>query len=84
MSAARNKLIAAVVVGDLRFRRQVEHLHRLGPRATAELLAEIGVERSIMTIIDRKLATYAGLDPAAVEAIGGGDFWPAPLREVPQ
>ncbi len=69
---------------DLRFRRQVEHLHRLGPRATAELLTEIGVERSIMTIIDRKLDRYVDLDPAAVEAVGGGDFWPAPLREVPR
>ncbi len=84
MSAVPKMMVAAVVVGDLRFRRQVEHLHRLGPRATAELLAEIGVERSIMTIIDRKLDRYVDLDPAAVEAVGGGDFWPAPLREVPR
>ncbi len=69
---------------DVRFRRQVEHLHRLGPRATAELLAEIGVERSIMTIIDRKLDRYVDLDPATVEEVGGGEFWPAPLREVPR
>ena len=74
--------IAAVVVADLRFRRQVERLHRLGPRVVAELLAEIGAERSITTIIDRKLDTYAGLDAEAIEAAAGDGFWPAPLSEV--
>ncbi len=66
--------VAAEVVADLRFRRRVERLHQLGPRATAELLAEIGVERSITTIIDQKLERYVYLDPAAVEAAGGGEF----------
>ena len=73
---------AAEVMADLRFRRRVERLHRLGPRVTAELLAEIGVERSIMTVIDRKLATYVSIEPAAIEAAGGTRFWPAPLREA--
>ena len=74
--------IAAEVVADIRFRRQVLRLHRLGPRATAELLAEIGAERSITTIIDRKLDTYAALDPEAIEAAGGDKFWPVPIHEV--
>ena len=74
--------IAAEIVADLRFRRRVERLHRLGPRATAELLAEIGAERSITTIIDQKLNCYTELDPTALEAAGGTRFWPAPLREV--
>ena len=72
----------ADVVADLKFRRQVERLHALGPRATAELLAELGAERSIATIIDQKLDCYTEMDPAAIEAIGGGDFWPLPLRAV--
>ena len=76
------KLVAADVVADLRFRRQVERLHRLGPRAVAELLAEIGAERSITTIVDRKLDRYTDLDPAALEATGGDKFWPTPVREV--
>ncbi len=38
--------VAAEHVADLKFRRAVERLHNLGPRATAELLAEIGAERS--------------------------------------
>jgi hypothetical protein len=82
MNPARNKLIAANVVSDLRFRRQVQHLHRLGPRATVELLAEIGAERSITNIIDRKFATYAGIEPEALEAARGDKFWLAPIHVV--
>ena len=74
--------VAAVIVSGLRFRRQVERVHALGPRVTAELLAELGAERSIATIIDRKLAIYADLDPEVIAAAGGDDFWPAPLHEV--
>ena len=73
---------AAEVVADLRRRRHVQRLHRLGDRALAELLAEIGAERGITTIIDRKLERYAELEPKALEAAGGDDFWPVPVREV--
>ncbi len=75
-------LCAAEVVADLKFRRQVEHLHDLGPRVVGELLAEIGAERSIMTLIDRKIDTYAALKPEALKSTGGSGFWPAPLRQV--
>ena len=72
---------AASIVADLRFRHQVEHLHRLGARAVGELLAEISIERGIRTVVDRKLERYAEIEPEALEAVGG-DFWPLPLREV--
>ncbi len=75
-------VVAADAVADLRFRHQVERLHRLGPRVTAELLAEIGVECLIRTVIDRKLATYVSIKPEAIEAAGGGEFWPAPIHGV--
>ncbi len=81
-AAAIEKPVKADAVADLRFRRRVERLHRLGPRAVAELLAKIGAKRSITTIVDQKLATYAELDPAALEAAGGDKLWPAPVREV--
>ncbi len=74
--------VAAETVADLRFRREVKRLHRLGDRALGEFLAELGAERSITTIIHRKLDCYADLDPAAIEAAGGDKFWPVPIREV--
>ena len=74
--------VAAEVAADLRFQRRVERVHALGPRATAELLAELGAERSIMTLIDQKLGSYAELDPEVLKVAGGDDFWPAPLYEV--
>lgn len=76
--------VAAEIVADLWFRRQIENLHRLGPRAVGELLAEIGAERSIQTVIDKKLDRYAQLDPEALEAAGAGGFWQPPLHVVPR
>ena len=73
---------AAEIIANMKFCRQVERLHRLGPRVTAELLAEIGTERSIQTVIDRKLERYIELDAEALTATGGGRFWPVSLREV--
>ena len=74
--------VAAEVVADLRFRRRVQQVHRLGDRVFGELLAEIGAERGIQTIIDQKLEHYAELDPQALEVAGGNGFWQPPLREV--
>ncbi len=74
--------IAAEVVADLSFRRDVQQVHRLGDRVFGELLAELGAERGIQTIIDQKLNKYASLDPKALEVTGGDDFWPAPLHKV--
>ena len=74
--------IAVEVVANLRFRRKVDRVHSLGPRATAELLAELGAERAIGTLIDQKFDQYAEMSPEALKATGGNDFWPAPVREV--
>ncbi len=74
--------IAAEVVADLRFRRQVQQVHRLGDRVLGEFLAEIGAERGIQTVIDRKLDTFAAIDPEALEVTGGDDFWQPPLHGV--
>ncbi len=74
--------VAAEIVADMKFRHQVLRLHRLGPRAVGELLAEISAERGIQTVIDRKLDRYAGIEPETLEVTGGDGFWSAPLREV--
>ncbi len=74
--------VAAEIGARLHFRRQVERLHRLGPRATAELLAEIGAERGIQTVIDQKLDTYIEIEPETLDAAGGDVFSPLPIHEV--
>ena len=74
--------ITAEVVADLRFRRQVQRLHRQGDRVLGEFLAEIGAERGIQTIIDRKIDIYTRLDPETLEVTGGDGFWPVPVRRV--
>ena len=75
-------IAAAEVVADIRFRMLVRQIHRLGPRVVGELLAELGAERAVRTVIDAKLERYAELDPEAVTSAGGDDFWPTPLSEV--
>ena len=67
---------------DLHFRRQVLHLHALGPRATAELLEEIGARRMIRTVIDQELKRFAAIDGEALYVAGGDRIPRAPLHEV--
>ena len=74
--------VAAEIVADMKFRRNVQQVHRLGDRVFGEMLAEIGAERGIQTLIDEKLKKFAGLDPEALEVTGGDGFWPAPIHGV--
>ena len=74
--------IAAEVVADLRFRRKVIRLHRQGPRAVGEFLAELGAELDVQTPIDQKLNTYVEIEPETLEATAGNDFWSVPLHGV--
>ena len=69
-------------IAELRFRRDVARVHALGARITAELLAEIGAERSIQHLIDRKVERFADLDASVVRALGGDQFAPPPLTVV--
>ena len=84
-STSSTTVVTADAVADLRRQRHVRKLHRLGPRALDALLVEIGSERSITTIIERKIEKYAGLDVNGLELAGGGDQFPArPIHEVPR
>ena len=76
--------LAAETVADLRFQHQINRIYARGPRVVAELLAEIGAERSITTIIETKLDRYAEIDEAALDVIGGREFPPMPLHGVTQ
>ena len=75
--------VAQDLVDNLRFHRQVEKLHRLGPRATGELLAEIGEQRHCGTFIEQRLRVYARLDPEVVRELDGDEFPRPPLYEAP-
>ncbi len=75
------KAQAAVVL--LRLQPGAEHLHSLGPRVIAELLAEIGRSHGIMpAILDRLDAYRHRLTPEMVRAAGGHRFPPPPLHVV--
>lgn len=74
--------VTAETVADLKFRHQVERLCAKGPRVVGELLAELGAERSIQTIIDEKVTRYAAIDDAALDVVSGREFPPLPLHKV--
>ena len=70
------------ILADLRRQRHVQKLHRLGPRVLDELLVEIGAERSITTLVERKIEKYAALDIDTLELVGGDRFPSQPIHVV--
>ncbi len=70
------------LVTNLRFHREAEKLHALGPRPYGELLMEIGEQFKCRTFIDRRLRAYAALDPEVVRELDGDRFPRPPLYEV--
>ena len=82
--ARRLDEVAGDLVADLRFHREAEKLHALGPRAVGELLMEIGEQRGIRTFIDQRLRAYAALDPEVARELDGAEFPRPPLYEVPR
>ena len=59
---------------NLAFQRDVERLHRLGPRPQLELLREIEQRFGCGKFIRERVKRYAELDPAVVHATGGSRF----------
>src|SRR4051812_42682747 len=67
----------------LRRQWQVERIHRLGARAVAELLDEIGRHNpEIVADLDRRIAAYAAIDAEILGAVGGDRFPASPMRVV--
>ncbi len=67
----------------LRLQRGVEHLHKLGPRATAEALAEMADRIGGLPALLGILAEYERrLTPGMVRAAGADRFPTRPLRQV--
>ncbi len=68
----------------LRLQRGAEHVHCLGARALAELLAELARDRcDLATTLDRLDAWRAGLNPELLHAAGGDRFPRRPILAVP-
>ena len=70
------------VLAGPHFERQVEHLHRLGPRPTAELLIEIARCTGQSSFIAHRLEEYARLDRDILRALGADRFPPMPLTVI--
>jgi hypothetical protein len=69
---------------QLRFQRGIEHLYRLGPRATGELLVEVAGKIGGWPVILGCLAEYERrLTPQMLRLTGGDRFPRRPLRLVP-
>ena len=69
----------------MRLERGAQHLHRCGPRAIAEMLAEVADAIGGTPCILARLATYeARLSPELLRAVGGDTFPPRPLHAVPR
>jgi len=66
----------------LRRRRQIEAIHRLGPRVTFELFDELDRHHGLGEDLDRRLERYAAVDPATLRSLGGDRFPTSPVRIV--
>ena len=66
----------------LRLQRDVEHLHKLGPRALAELLLDIVGPVGEIELLLNSLERYRQVTPELLQAVGG-DRFPPRLSLVP-
>lgn len=71
------------VINCLRHQRRVEHLHRLGPRAIGEQLADVAARIDGWATISLLLSEYERLSPEVLRAVGAHRFPCLPLRSVP-
>ena len=68
----------------LRLQRQVQHLYRLGARATFEAFVEIAERIGGGPAISEVLAEYERCSPELLRAVGGDKFPKPPLHLVPK
>lgn len=70
------------LLAALRIERGAAHLHRLGPRAVAECLIEVG--GGDMAALLECLGRFQQLDPDMLRLVGGDRFPRRPLLRVPR
>ncbi len=69
------------LVDDVVFRREIDALHKLGPRVTGELIAELAHRHG--PDVRLTMTTFAALDVETLAALDAL-LWPAlPLHAVP-
>ncbi len=71
-----------MTAADLEFRTKVRRVLAKGDRLIVEMLAELGADRLIATIIAQMLDRYLGLADEALDATGARDFPPVPIHQV--
>ncbi len=81
-SRDRRALQDSAEIGSARWERQIERVHSLGPRAVAELLAEIAAATGQHVRVVDLVEEYARLDPELIRAVGADNFPPMPLGVV--
>jgi hypothetical protein len=70
-----------IELSEARLRRDVERLHRLGPRVLLEMLTELGCSRLLRIEIECLVSRYARIDPTTLTTMGG-DRIPPPAAEI--
>jgi hypothetical protein len=70
-------------LSKIRFQRDCQRLHDLGPRALSEALLEIAGKIGGYPAICATLADYTRFSPELLRAVGGDRFVPRPLHLVP-
>jgi hypothetical protein len=72
-------------LADFRFARRVVRLHRLGPRALFELLAEIGARHLIRVPVEHIVREYTDrLDRDTLRSLVGDRMPPVPVHRIHQ
>lgn len=66
-------------IADARFLKDIERVHRGGPRLLAEMLSEIGARRMLRSEIEAVVRRFARLSPAFLAAIGADPVPPADI-----
>jgi hypothetical protein len=69
--AAARPQAFVIDLAEARMQRDVEQLHRLGPRVLHAFLSELGADRMITTVIEEKLRRYRGIDANVLHALPG-------------
>ena len=72
---------AAKLISDVRFRRRVQHLERLGNRVVGELLAKLAAEHDCAVEIERFIDAAIEHEDA-IKAFGFDRWPPLPMRIV--